>query len=87
MKYTSVTNCISICLLRFVRDEHPTEADLLGWLGAEQRSRYYVLLKAGLLLLENDMVVLSPQHVSLDGKRFRWKHLLYNIDEETVDTF
>ena len=87
MQDTSIVHSISISLLRFVRNGRPTERELLEWLDVSQQGRYYILRKAGLLLLQEDKVMLSPQHLSPDGKRFVWKHLRYNIDEETIDIF
>ena len=87
MKYTKVASCISLELLRFVRDSCPTEAELLAWLGPEQQGRYYVLRKAGVVLVQDGTVVLSPQLLSPDGEHLTWENLRYNIDEETIDTF
>lgn len=87
MKTSSVTNCISIALLRFIRDAGPAEAELLAWLGAEHQGRYHTLRKAGVLLLQDSVVTISPQHLSADGKHLRFAHMRYNIDEDTIDAF
>lgn len=87
MKYTRPNVCLSLDLLRYVRDARPTEADLLAWLGQSEIGRYYVLRKAGLLLMQGEVVVLSPRHLTPDGQHFWQENRRYNIDENTVDTF
>lgn len=72
---------LDLALLRFVRDARPTEAELLAWLGRAP-SRYHDLRKAGLLRVIEDRVVLSPDHLSADGARFRFENRLFLLDED-----
>lgn len=87
MKISNVAHSLSIDLLRFVRDSQPTATEMLDWLGVAQQSRYHVLRKAGLLVLQEEILILSPQHLSPDSKCFQWEHMRFNIDEETIDIF
>jgi len=84
-KSSSVTHCISFELLRFIRDSEPTVSELLFWLGDAHQSRFHLLRKSGVLVIDGDVVRLSPQHLSQDGKRFHWGHYLYHLDEERLD--
>jgi hypothetical protein len=89
MKFTSVHSAIlgdssSFDLLRFVRDNRPTKATLLDWLGPTEQGRYYVLLKAGLLLVEEGIVLWSPKYLAADGSMLAVEHMDYYIDEDTV---
>ena len=85
MKPSSVVGAISVALLRFVRDARPTEAELLAWLGSAPQGRYHTLRKAGLLLVQDGVVVASPHHLTADGKHLHFENLRYNIDEDTID--
>jgi hypothetical protein len=87
MNSSSVASAISFALLRFIRDGRPTEAELLAWLGSAQHGRYHTLRKAGLLLVQDGVIVASPQHLSEDGKHLTFENQRYNIDEGTINVF
>jgi hypothetical protein len=87
MKETSVNCHISLDLLRFIRDSKPTEEELLRWLGASQQGRYYILRKAGVLVIGDGVIQLSPKRLSQDGKQFGWGNMLYHLDDDRVDVF
>ena len=93
-------SCLSIDLLRYIRDEKPTETQLMAWLGPSDMWLFPVLRKAGLLLVRGDTVALSPEYLSADGKRFSYelarprfvrRHRVrarcFNIDENNVIHF
>jgi hypothetical protein len=73
MKEAGVNYHISLDLMRFIRDSKPTEEELLRWLGAAQQGRYYILRKAGVLVISDSVIQLSPKHSSHDGRKFRWE--------------
>jgi hypothetical protein len=84
-KFTTPGACLSIPLLRYVRDHAPTEADFLTWIGGWQNAgRYHTLRKAGLLLLEQGRLRLSPQHLSPDGKRFAYSCRIFQLGTDEV---
>ena len=87
MKHTNPQACLSIALLRYVRDALPTEAELLAWLGPVDSGKYHVLRKAGLLRERDGRVVLSPEHCTADARGYRHENRLYLIDEDTVLIF
>lgn len=87
MNQKSVAHCISLELLKFIRDSAPTETELLCWLGDNQQSRYYILQKAGVLILNEGVVQLAPQNISSDKKRFWWGNILYHLDDKKMDVF
>jgi hypothetical protein len=87
MKHTDPRRCLSPSLLRHVRDARPTPNELVEWLGPGGRGAYHVLRKAGLLREEGGRVALSPEHLSADGRRFRFESQLYFLDEDRVLIF
>jgi hypothetical protein len=86
MKTPRPAACLTIALLRYVRDARPTEDQFLTWLGPDA-SRYHVLRKAGLLSISDGRVLLSPLHLSEDGRRFRYEKQLFVLDEGRIVTF
>jgi hypothetical protein len=78
--------CLSIALVRYVRDAHPTEEQFLTWLGPDT-SCYHVLRKAGLLRVSDGRVLLSPLHLSEDGRGFHYEKQLFILDEGHIRTF
>lgn len=78
-----------ICLfsfpLRFVHDSQLTEEALLSWLGPENSGCYFTLKKAGLLVIVDDRVALSPDHLCPGARHFRYGHLVFWLDEDRVD--
>jgi hypothetical protein len=70
-----------------VRDARPTPDELIEWLGPGRRGVYHLLRKAGLLREEGGRVALSPEHLSADGRGFRFKSQLYLLDEDRVLIF
>ncbi len=40
-----------------------------------------------MLLVQGDVVVASPEHVSENGKHLIFENLRYNIDEDTINVF
>jgi hypothetical protein len=60
----------------------PTESQLADWLGAEDVGRLHVLKKAGLLEVADGRVRLSAQHISADGRSFRFENRIWLIDED-----
>ena len=87
MKHTNPAACLSCSLLRHVRDERPTPHQFLAWLGPSEASKYHVLRKAGLLREQDGRIVLSPEHLTQDGRRFRFESQLFLLDEERVLVF
>ena len=83
MKHSHPGACLSIPLLKYVRDAKPSEAQLLAWLGANA-GRYHVLRKAGLLVVADDRVCLSPQHCSADQRTFRHEDHIFVLDEDII---
>jgi hypothetical protein len=86
MKHTDASGCLSIALLRFVRDHSPTVARLVDWLGPTEAGRFHLLRKAGLLCEEAGRVSLSPRHLSADGTRFVYGNSVYLVDEDRIVT-
>jgi len=87
MKQTDPRWCLSPSLLRHVRDARPTVDELLAWLGPRRGDAWHVLRKAGLLREEGGRVALSRDHLSADGRAFRFGSQLYFLDEDRVMTF
>jgi hypothetical protein len=87
MRRSRPEQCITIPLLRYVRDSKPSEDELLDWLGPSEAARYHVLRKAGLLIVNDGVVTLSADQLTDDGKHFRYEFLRYNIDDDTVDVY
>ena len=85
MKNPPPAACLSLRLLRYVRDERPTAAELLEWLGPSDVGRYHVLRKAGLLQEREGRIALSSEHLSADGRRFLYGIALYWLDEDRID--
>lgn len=83
MKHTRPRACLSVELLRHVRDARPTEAALIAWLG-DDASKFHVLRRAGLLVVNDGVVELSPEHRSNDGRTFRYEDLVFRLDEGTT---
>jgi hypothetical protein len=73
-------------VLRHIRDASPTEEELLEWLGPSDHSSYHKLRKAGLTVIENGRVKLSPKHLSADGQSFLYGDRLYRLDKDQIDT-
>ena len=76
-----------VTLLRRVRDEAPSEEELLHWLGEAEAGRFHVLRKAGLLLVEEGRVIIGPEH-RLDDDRVVWHgrsdSILWNVSTGEV---
>jgi len=87
MRYTEPRGSLSHGLLRYIRDEQPTAEGLLDWLGPSQASRFHVLRKAGLLVVQDGKVVLSPEHLTPCGKYFLYDNLRYHMDADRTDVF
>jgi len=88
VKVSKIIACIDCDLLRFVRDEQPTEAQLLAWLGPPGAAgRYHTLRKAGLILMRDGRTYLSSRHLSESGRGFRYYNQLWDIDHGTIYTF
>jgi hypothetical protein len=81
MIHTRPMACLSVGLLRYVRDTRPNETQLLEWLGNDA-STYHVLRKANLLQTNDGHIELSSAHVSADGMRFKFKNKLFLLDED-----
>jgi hypothetical protein len=82
---TSAAACLSIDLLRYVRDERPTEEEFLAWLGGPKRAGvYHTLRKAGLLMLEQGRLSLSPEHLAPDSKSFTFHDRVFWLDKDEV---
>jgi hypothetical protein len=79
-------NLAMLSLLRYIRDTSPTEEQLLAWLGPSDHGRYHKLRKAGLTVIQNGHVKLSPSHLSADGKSFLHEVRLYWLDKDQIDT-
>jgi hypothetical protein len=77
--------CLTLDLLRFVRDAKPTEAELLEWLGSSRAGCYWVLRQAGLLQIRAGAISLSSECLSDDGQRFRYGNRLFHLDENRID--
>jgi hypothetical protein len=78
-------SCLSNRLLRYIRDMAPTEAEFLAWLGGPREAViYHALRKAGLLILNDNRLQLSPRYVSVDGKQFSFANSVYCLDTEEV---
>ena len=43
MKHTDASGCLSIALLRFVRDHAPTVAQFVDWLGPAEAGGFHLL--------------------------------------------
>ncbi len=87
MQHTSPAACLSCELLRFVRDEEPTVAELIEQLGGEREiGRYHVLRKAGLITVIDDRVRLAESHLNHDRTIFTYEISLYHIDENVTST-
>jgi hypothetical protein len=87
MSEKNVNYHISLDLLRFIRDSKPTEEELLRWLGASQLGRYHILRKAGVFVISDGVIQLSPKRLSQDGKQFQWGNMRYHLDDDRVDVF
>jgi hypothetical protein len=81
MIHTRPMACLSLGLLRYVRDTRPTETRLLEWLGSDA-SKYHVLRKANLLVAKDGHIELSSAHASADGTHFRFENRLFLLDED-----
>jgi hypothetical protein len=86
VKHRHPAGCLSLSLLRYVRDHAPTEHELVAHLGPAEAGRYHVLRKAGLLREERGLIVLSPHHLSSDRRAFRFAHQIFLLDEDRVLT-
>ena len=85
MKHTDPAGSLSCDLLRFIRDSNPTESELIAWLGSDaDAGRFHVLRKAGLLVVNDGRVRLSPDHLSPDGLAFAYGHRIYEIDRDRI---
>ena len=82
MKHSQPSACLGIALLRYVRDIRPTETQLCEWLGIKDVGKFHVLKKAGLLAVTRGHVRLSPQHLSTDGRTFRFENRIFFLDED-----
>ena len=82
MDHTRPSACLSLALLRHVRDAKPNESQLACWLAPGNAGAMHVLRKAGLLILVDGTVTLSPAHLSADGTSFRYEDRLFLLDEE-----
>ena len=87
MKHTAPAACLSLSLLRYVRDEHPTTEQLLAWLGPGDAGKYHVLRKAELLIEQDGRITLSPSHCTPDRRGFRFENRLFLLDEDRVLIF
>ena len=77
--------CLNNRLLRYVRDEAPTEEQLLAWLGGPKEAGvYHKLRKAGLFVIDNNHLRLAPECLSADGKRFTYDFSVYQLDTDEV---
>ena len=87
MRHTNPSACLSVALLRHVRDARPTVADFIAWLGPNDAGKYHVLRKAGLLMEDGGRVILAPGHCTADARGFRFKAQLFLLDEDLVMIF
>jgi hypothetical protein len=78
---------LSLELLRFIRDERPSEMTLLHWLGAADAGLYYVLRDARLVELSQGRVRLSPACARAGGAKFHYQNVMYLLDEDRVMVF
>lgn len=85
MKHTDPAACLSCELLKLIRDSNPTESELIAWFGDDaDAGRFHVLRKAGLLVVNDGCVSLSPNHLSPDGSAFAYDRRIYKIDEDQI---
>ncbi len=76
---------LSNALLRFIRDQQPTEAAFLAWLGNLSREgQFHVLRNAKLIVVQDGIVKLAPDHLSQDGKWFIYGNALYHLESDEV---
>lgn len=62
LKINEVTRAAGgVASIRHVRDEAPTEEELLHWLGEAEAGRFHVLCRAGLVRVEDGRGVLAPE--------------------------
>jgi hypothetical protein len=88
MKHTDPVTVLNCDLLRFVRDRGPSEAEFLDWLGGPAEAViYYALHKAGLVILRDGRLELSPRHLSPDGRTFVFGNRRFHLDLDRVDVF
>jgi len=83
-KPTKPEHCLQIDLLRFLRDNHPTEAEFLDRQGPS-RNCYYALKSTGLIIDVDGRLHLSPDHLAKDGQSFRYRHMIIWLDLERID--
>lgn len=87
MKHTDAKAVLSCNLLRYLRDEKPTEAEFLAWLGGpDAASIYHVMRKAGFVNIESGRLTLHPDRLSADGRYFNFENQRFHIDGDRVDT-
>jgi hypothetical protein len=79
--------CLSLDLLRYIRDAAPTVDELLEWLGPAQAGHFHVLRKSRLLIVQGGRVVLSPDHLSSDGSVFFYGHRSFHLDENVEHVY
>jgi hypothetical protein len=87
MKNAAVQHYLSIPMLRYIRDNQPTEDELLAYLGLSDVACYHVLRKEHLLLLDNGRVILSPQHYTADGQFFLYFNQRIYLNKDQIDYF
>ena len=70
--------CPSIATLRFIRDNHPTEPQLLEFLGGEfdwkALADYSTVCKSVMVVLREGKWSIHSESISTDGKILRWNH-------------
>ena len=81
---SSISHALSFELLQYIRDQQPTEATLLEWLGVENSGVYHMLRKAGAIICVDEEICLSPAHYFQTNQSFRYEHLQYMIDEGII---
>lgn len=87
MRNTAVQHYLSVQLLRYIRDNQPTEDEFLAYLELSNAAFYHVLRKERLLLLDNGRVILSPQHYMADGQCFWYFNQCIYLDKDQIDYF
>lgn len=84
MKHAHPERLIAIPLLRYVRDERPTEAEFVARSGGPAGHHFHCLREHGVIVVDAGHVRLNRRHLSPDGSQFVWGTCACYLDENTV---
>jgi hypothetical protein len=79
MKRTTADACLSLEMLRFVRDRQPSIAEFVTYLGRAGENVLHLLRKAGIIVV-GEKLSLNRDNLSEDGKRFSYGPSIYHLE-------